>query len=304
MSWTTADIPDQSGRTAIVTGANAGLGLETTAVLAAAGAHVVLACRNQAKAQAAVQQITARVPKASLEVASLDLADLASVRSFADSYRASHSTLDLLINNAGLMAVDQSTTTDGFETQLGVNHLGHFALTAGLLPLLMATPGSRIASMSSMGHRAATGFDVTDLMFTRRRYDRWRPYFQSKLANLYFTAELQRRLTQAGAPTIAVSAHPGASSTDLGFEGSGFTNLGTRLLMPVAAQPASRGAQPMLRAATDPGVRAGEFYGPRWLVRGHAVRETPSRLARNAANALALWDASAELTGVTPTFTT
>lgn len=295
MGWTPADIPALDGRRAVVTGANAGLGLEITRLLAAAGAEVVMACRSVPKADRAAEQVRAALAAAKLDVRPLDLADLDSVAAFADGFTGG---LDLLVDNAGLMAVDESRTAQGFETQFGVNHLGHFALTARLMPHLLATSGSRVASMSSMGHRAARGEPDPRL---ERPYDRWQAYFRSKLANLHFTAELQRRLTAAGASTVAVAAHPGASSTDLGTEGG---SLGNRLLaplLPLLAQPAAVGALPMLRALTDPGVRGGEFYGPRFVLQGRApVVETPSRAARDAAAARRLWDMSVELTGLEP----
>jgi protochlorophyllide reductase len=300
--WTRADIPPQTGRLAVVTGANAGLGHEIALALATAGARVVLACRNPGKADAAAAAIRDAAPHAELEVRTLDLADLSSVRAFAEGLAADHDRLDLLVNNAGLMAVDRSRTADGFETQVGVNHLGHFALTARLLPLLVGVPGARVATMASIGHRAAR-LDLTDLMYERRRYDRWHPYFQSKLANLLFTAELQRRLRESGSPAIAVAAHPGASATDLGWEGHGLGNRFVQLMAPRFAQTAVEGALPMLRAATDPSVRGGEFYGPRWFMSfGEPVLETPSGPARDPENARRLWDVSAELTGLTPAF--
>ena len=295
MGLTIADIPDLNGRRAVVTGANAGLGLEIARALAARGAQVVLACRNVEKAERATIDIRRGTPAAQLDVHALDLADLDSVAAFADGLDG---RLDLLVNNAGLMAVDESRTAQGFETQFGVNHLGHFALTARLLPLLLSTPGSRIGSMSSMGHRAARG--QSDPRLTRS-YDRWQSYFQSKLANLLFTAELNRRLTEAGASTIAVAAHPGGSSTDLGTEGSSLSNRLLAPMMPLLAQPAAVGARPMLRALTDPAVRGGEFYGPRFVVRGATpVREKPSSAARDAAAARRLWAMSGELTGLEP----
>jgi protochlorophyllide reductase len=228
----------------------------------------------------------------------LDLADLASVAAAAEHVQAHEPRLDLLLNNAGLMAIDHATTVDGFEMQLGVNHLGHFVLTAQLLPLLLATPGSRVVTMSSMGHRAGR-LHPDDLFFTRRGYDRWRPYFQSKLANLLFTAELHRRLTEAGAATMALAAHPGGSNTDLGFEGTGLTNRMFKLFVQIATQSAVIGALPFVRAATDPEARGGQFHGPRWVVRGYPVRETPSRRARRADDTRILWARSEELTGLT-----
>ena len=297
--WSTSDIPDLSGKVAIVTGANAGLGLEITKGLAGAGATVVMACRNLDKAGAAAAQVRALVPDADVDVRRLDLASLESVRSFADEFAAGATRLDILGNNAGLMALDRSTTEDGFETQFAVNHLGHFALTAHLVPILRATEGSRVVSMSSMGHRPGR-MHFDDLMFEHHRYQRWGAYFQSKLSNLLFTAALQKRLSASGAPTIAVTAHPGASHTDLGTEGTGLLN---RMLEPFGklfSQSAAVGALPFLRAATEPGVKGGWYYGPRYLVRGHAVAETPSRRARNSADAELLWNVSESLTDLHP----
>jgi protochlorophyllide reductase len=297
--WTTTDIPDLAGKVAIVTGANAGLGLEITKGLAGAGASVVMACRNLDKATAAADRVRSVVPDASLEVRRLDLASLESVRVFAEEFAAGATRLDILGNNAGLMALDRSTTEDGFEMQFGVNHLGHFALTAHLVPILRATPGSRVVNMSSMGHRPGR-MHFDDLMFDHHRYQRWGAYFQSKLSNLLFTAALQKRFAASGAPTIAVAAHPGASHTDLGTEGTGLVN---RMLEPfgkVFSQSAAVGALPFLRAATEPGVKGGAYYGSRYLVRGHAVAETPSRRARNAADAELLWNVSESLTDLHP----
>jgi len=295
VSWSLSGIPDLRGRTAIVTGANAGLGLEITAALAGRGARVVLACRSTARADAAADEVRRRCPDAVLEVRVLDLADLDSVADFAAGLRSEHDRLDILVNNAGLMAIDEARTAQGMEMQFGVNHLGHFALTVRLLPLLLATPGSRIGTMSSVAHRGARGLPAPA---GERHYRRWPAYSHSKLANLLFTAELHRRLTEAAAPTIAVAAHPGSSDTDLGTEGSGLFNLPMRRLFPLVTQSARAGAAPMLRAVTDPGVRGGEFYGPRFLTRGAPVRETPSRAARDMRTARWLWDVSVALTGL------
>jgi NAD(P)-dependent dehydrogenase (short-subunit alcohol dehydrogenase family) len=302
VSWSPDDIPDLTDRIAVVTGANAGLGLDIAHALAGRRARVVLACRGTAKAAAAASAIRARTPGARLEVRRLDLADPASIAEFADGVLAAHNRLDLLVNNAGLMGIDEARTAQGLEMQFGVNHLGHFALTARLLPLLLTTPGSRVGSMSSMGHRLARGSADPQL---RLPYRRWQSYFHSKLANLLFTAELHRRLTEAGAGLLAVAAHPGGSRTDLGTEGSGPLNRAlSSVLAPVLMQSAELGARPMLRALTDPGVRGGEFYGPRFVMRGAAaVRETPSRAARDAAAARRLWDLSVELTGLEPAVT-
>ncbi len=292
MTWTLAD---QHDRLAVVTGANSGLGLQIATHLAAAGAEVILACRNVGKAEDAAAGIRAGQPDAKVAVASLDLADLASVQGFSEQLLADRDRLDLLINNAGLMAVDRGHTVDGFEMQFGVNHLGHFALTNRLLPLMVGTAGSRVATMSSFGHRA--GRIHFDDLQSSRRYRRWDAYFQSKLANLLFTAALQRRLRDGGT-TAAVAAHPGFSSTDLGTEGASLSNRAMSTVVPLFTQSATRGAQPMLRAATDPAAAGGEFYGPRFMAAGGPVRETPSRRARNAGDAERLWKVSAELTGV------
>jgi protochlorophyllide reductase len=292
--WTASDMPDLHAKVALVTGANSGLGFVIADRLAATGATVILACRNTEKAENARSKILATTPSAIVEVLALDLASLASTREAAQEFVTSGRSLDLLINNAGLMALDKSETVDGFETQFGVNHLGHFSFTAELLPTLLATRGSRVITMSSMGHRAGK-MHFNDLMFTER-YDRWRPYFQSKLANLLFTLELHRRLQARGAEAMALSAHPGASNTDLGQEGGGITNK-AMTIVPLLAQSAARGAEPALRAATDPTAQPGSFYGPRWIVRGAAVVEKPSTRARNSSDAQRLWDISENLIG-------
>lgn len=289
--WDERNIPDLHGKVALVTGANSGLGLETSKFLANHGATVIMACRNLEKAERAAAEVGHDA-----EVIELDLSSLASVADAAKQLCDSSGRLDILINNAGLMAIDQSKTDDGFESQLGVNHLGHFAFTAQLAPLILETPRSRIVNVSSIGHRLGA-LRADDLMFDRRRYDRWRPYFQSKLANLLFTLELQRRLSEAGSATSALAAHPGASRTDLGREGTGLTNM---VLKPgaVLVQPAWLGALPIVRAAVDPAAEGGDFYGPRFLVAGYPVREKPSRRARDAADARRLWERSEEMTGV------
>jgi NAD(P)-dependent dehydrogenase (short-subunit alcohol dehydrogenase family) len=298
-SWTLADMPDQTGRVAVVTGANSGLGLAIADALAGAGARVVMACRNEEKAAAAAASITAKAPKGSVEVRRLDLADLGSVAAFADSLLADEASLDLLANNAGLMALDQGRTVDGFEMQFGVNHLGHFALTARLLPLLTSTPSSRVVTMASFGHRPGR-LRVDDPSFERRKYNRWTAYFQSKLANVLFSSELQRRLAASGAPTISVAAHPGYSHTELGVGDGGFANSINALAARYVAMSPERGALPFLRAATDPAVAGGTFWGPHLLTYGRPVSETPSKRARNADDARALWELSEELTDLHP----
>lgn len=297
--WALTDMPDQTGRVAVVTGANSGLGLAIADALAGAGARVVMACRNEEKAAAAASTITAKAPKGSVEVQRLDLADLSSVAAFADALLAAGVSLDILANNAGLMAVDESRTADGFETQFGVNHLGHFALTARLLPLLTSTPSSRVVTMSSMGHRPGR-IRLDDPNFERRKYNRWTAYFQSKLSNMLFTSELQRRLDLMGAPTIAVAAHPGYTRTDLGVGDGGIANKFNEQAARFLAMSAPTGALPFLRAATDLSVASGSYWGPHLLSWGKPVKETPSKQARNADDARGLWELSEQLTDLHP----
>ena len=296
MPWTEKDIPPLAGKTALVTGANSGLGLAAAKILSTHGARVIMACRNATKAAAAADQIRATAT-GPVEIVSLDLADLASVDACAAAVNTKEPSLDLLLNNAGLMAVDKATTAQGFEMQFGVNHLGHFALTAKLAPLVLKTPQSRIVNMASFGHRGGK-LRLDDLFFEKRGYKRWPPYFQSKLANMLFTSELHRRLTEAGRETKALAAHPGGTSTDLGYEGKGISN---KLMRPAQLflQSAHAGAMPFVRAAVDPHAKSGQFYGPSFMMWGPPRVETPSRRARNADDARALWDKSEELTGVT-----
>ena len=293
--WSERDIPDLSGRVAVVTGANRGLGREVTRYLAGAGARVIMACRDEAGGEEAAAAVRAEHPTALVEVRPLDLASLASVEKFA-SELAGEPRLDVLGNNAGLMAVDRGLTADGFELHMGVNHLGHFALTLRLLPLLQATTGSRIVTMSSIVARVGH-VDLDDLFWERRPYERWQAYCQSKLANLLFTFELDRRLRASGSPTAALAAHPGGSRTGLGNTGGSLSN---RLLpaWKLFAQSAAGGALPFVRAATDPKAFAGEYYGPQLQVWGPPVRERPSRRSRDPELAAALWARSEALTGV------
>jgi NAD(P)-dependent dehydrogenase (short-subunit alcohol dehydrogenase family) len=291
--WTERDIPDQTGRVAIVTGANTGIGYETARALARKGADVTLACRSREKGEAAASRIGAGHPKVRAVFQALDLADLESVRLFADDFRKTHDRLDLLVNNAGVMVPPESRTKQGFELQLGVNHLGHFALTRGLLDLLKATPGARVVSVSSMAHRMGR-MDFDDLHFTRRGYDAWAAYGQSKLANLLFTFELQRRLEAEGVDVIAAAAHPGWTGTDLQRH-----SWYARLLNPLLGMSPAQGALPTLRAATDPDVRGGDYYGPHGFqeMRGHPVRVGTTEAAKSVEDAARLWELSEELTG-------
>jgi NAD(P)-dependent dehydrogenase (short-subunit alcohol dehydrogenase family) len=296
-SWSFADISNQEGRTAIVTGGNSGIGFEISRALAAKGARVVLACRNSRMAESAAQRIRELTPDSKIETVELDLASLESVSSAADQIVARYPQLNLLVNNAGLMAVDFKRTVDGFETQIGVNHLGHFALTLRLLPILSKTDESRVVTMSSIGHRSGK-IDLIDLNYEHRKYRRWEAYFQSKLANLLFTSELNKRLNSQNAGVKALSAHPGVARTDLGTEGSSLSN---RLLSPnnpLVSQSAASGALPALRASTDPTAGGGDYYGPRWYFRGYPVLETPSHTARNLTLASQFWGLSESLTNL------
>jgi NAD(P)-dependent dehydrogenase (short-subunit alcohol dehydrogenase family) len=297
--WGASDIPDQHGRTAVITGANSGIGLEAARYLAARGAHVVLACRDEGKAAAAAAAIAAGVPGAEAETLALDLSSLESVRSAAAEIRSRYPRLDLLVNNAGVMMPPLGRTTDGFELQFGTNHLGHFALTGLVLPSLLAVPGSRVVTVSSNGHKVGRiRFD--DLQW-EHGYRRMGAYAQSKLANLLFTYELQRRLAAAAAPTIAVAAHPGTSDTALVRHLPAFAQLGSRL---VPNQGAAMGSLPTLRAATDPAVAGGDYYGPAGL----GEFAGPPRLVRSSSRShdeaaqRRLWSVSEELTGVTFAF--
>ncbi len=300
-AWSAADVPDLSGRVAVVTGANRGLGREVTRYLAGRGARVIMACRDDAAAEATAAALR-RSPAApgvaagpgQLDVRPLDLASLASVERFAAGL-AGEPRLDLLFDNAGVMAVDRGLTADGFETHMGVNHLGHFALTTRLLPVLRSTAGSRVVTTSSMGARLGH-LDLGDLLWERRPYDRWQAYLQSKLANLLFTLELDRRLRAAGSATAALAAHPGGARTSLGRHGRSWMNKLVPLWTPFL-QPASIGALALLRAATDPAARSGEYYGPRFQVWGRPVRERPGRQARDPGVAARLWEESERLTG-------
>ena len=303
MKWTEADIPDQTGRTALITGANSGIGFEAARALAEHGARVVLACRSRVKADAAVQAIATTAPAADVSVLELDLADLDQVTVAAATFASAHDRLDLLINNAGLMAIPKQTTVQGYEMQLGVNHLAHFALTGRLLDRLLATPGSRVVSISSQGHRP--GRIAFDDLQSEQKYGPWKAYFQSKLANLLFVAELQRRLTAADSPTLALAAHPGGSRTNLGHENPGgilntIGHVGRPVIEKIALQSAAMGALPTLRAATDPAVVGGEYFGPDGLgeQRGHPRVVGRSRRAQDEDVARRLWEVSEELTGV------
>ncbi|WP_181779143.1 SDR family NAD(P)-dependent oxidoreductase [Pseudonocardia pini] len=292
--WTEQQIPDQHGRVAIVTGANTGLGFETARMLAERGAAVVLAVRDVEKGSRAAARMTGDVT-----VQALDLTSLTSIRSAAADLRAAHPRIDLLINNAGVMYTPRQTTADGFELQFGTNHLGHFALTGLLLDRLLPVPGSRVVTVSSIGHRIRAAIHFDDLQW-ERSYSRVGAYGQAKLANLMFTYELQRRLAPHGT-TVAVAAHPGASNTELARHTPAALRLPFTWLAPLFTQGADRGALPTLRAATDPAVVGGQYYGPggRGEARGYPTLVTSSPDSHDLVAAQRLWTVSEELTGVT-----
>jgi NAD(P)-dependent dehydrogenase (short-subunit alcohol dehydrogenase family) len=291
--WTVTDIPDQNGRTAVVTGANTGIGYEIAIALAARGANVVLAVRNLRKGMAAAELIARRYPDANVAVQELDLASLASVAEAADALRSSHDRIDLLINNAGVSMTPKSTTHDGFELQVGTNHLGPFAFTGRLLDRLIPTPGSRVVTVSSLGHRL--GRIRFDDLQSERSYSSGSAYNQSKLANLLFTYELQRRLT--GKNTIAVAAHPGTSHSEL----TRHLAAPVRLEFKRLEQNTEMGALPTLRAATDPAVLGGQYFGPGgpFETRGYPKVVASSDRSHDTAVGQRLWAVSEELTGVT-----
>jgi NAD(P)-dependent dehydrogenase (short-subunit alcohol dehydrogenase family) len=299
--WSTADVPDQSGRVAIVTGANTGLGYHTAAVLAQSGAHVVLAVRNLEKGNLALARIVAAHPNADVTLQDLDLGSLDSVRAAATALRKAYPRIDLLINNAGVMWTPKQLTADGFEMQFGTNHLGHFALTGLLLDNLLPVRGSRVVTVSSMGHRIRAAIHFDDLQW-EHHYDRIAAYGQSKLANLLFTYELQRRLAAREQPTtIAVAAHPGTSNTELTRNLPAIIRPAAAVVGPLLFQNAAMGALPTLRAATDPDVEGGQYYGPDGLgeQRGHPKLVSSSAQSRDEDLQDRLWKVSEELTGVT-----
>jgi NAD(P)-dependent dehydrogenase (short-subunit alcohol dehydrogenase family) len=296
--WTESHIPDQRGRVAVITGANTGLGFDTARALAAHGATVVLAVRDTEKGKQAAERITAAASGADVSVQQLDLSSLASVRTAAEELRSRFAAIDLLINNAGVMYTPRQNTADGFELQFGTNHLGHFALTGLVLDRMTAVPGARVVTVSSVGHRIRARIHFEDLQW-ERSYDRLQAYGQSKLANLLFTYELQRRLAAAGAPTLAVAAHPGFSNTELARN----SPVVLRALVPlgrVLAQSPAQGALPTLRATTDPAVLGGQYYGPDGPgeLRGAPRVVKSSAQSHDAALQQRLWAVSEELTGV------
>jgi NAD(P)-dependent dehydrogenase (short-subunit alcohol dehydrogenase family) len=301
VTWTSADIPDLTGRTAVVTGANSGIGFRAAVELARHGAAVTLTARDPGRGADALARLRTEVPAADAALAQLDVADLASVRAFVAAYGPAE--LDLLINNAGVMAVPLRHTPDGFESQFGTNHLGHFALTGLLLPRLLARPGSRVVTVTSGVHQIGR-IDFADLD-AHRGYRKWPAYAQSKLANLLFTFELQRRADAAGVDLRSVAAHPGYAATNLQAAGPRLAGKkamerATAVVTRLVGQSAEAGALPTLRAATDPAVRGGEVFGPDGLLQLHGTpKQVPvSRRARDRALAERLWTVSEEKTGV------
>ena len=301
MAWSTNDIPDQSGRIAVITGANSGLGFEASRELARKGATVIMAVRNTDKGEAAAERIRATVPGAAIEVRQLDLGSLDSVRAFAERVREEHDHVDILLNNAGLMATPKGRTKDGFETQVGTNHLGHFVLTQELMPALEAADAARVVTVTS-------GARMQGQTLTEARtqvaddYDPWRAYGDSKLANYQFAIELARRLEAAGSSVSSLVAHPGLSHTNLQVAtaaggGTGVSGRFWKVAARYVGMSALGGALPVLRAATDPGAANGEFYGPRWTMRGAAVRLGPDEKRSAKADTARMWDISESQTG-------
>ncbi len=302
MSWTIADIPGQAGRTAVVTGANGGLGLETARALAGAGATVVMAARNQEKAAQAEESIRRGVPGASLEIVELDLGSLASVRAAAERILADHAAIDVLVNNAGVMGIPERKTADGFELQFGVDHLGHFALTALLLPALLRADAARVVTVTSTAHHMARAVDPEN-PHLEGRYGPWRAYGQAKLANFHFGLGLDRKLRKAGAPAASLIAHPGLSNTELQVvsveeTGGGLSQRFFRSLAASTGMTPAQGALSQLRAATDPGAKGGELYGPLFVSNGPPVRKPILRRLGMERAVDRLWQVSERETGV------
>ncbi|HEY9113216.1 MAG TPA: oxidoreductase [Bacteroidales bacterium] len=291
--WTHNHITDQSGKTVLVTGANSGTGFETAKEFAGNNATVIIAVRNLEKGNEAAAKIKKDFLKADVTAMKLDLSSLASVRKFAADFKAKYDKLDILINNAGVMVPPYSKTEDGFELQFGTNHLGHFALTGLLIDLLLKTENSRIVTMSSMAHKAGK-INFDDLHY-EKKYNKMAAYGQSKVANLFFTYELQRKLEAIGSNTIAVAAHPGWSATNLGRHNKLFD-----IVAPIFGQNSLQGAWPLLYAATSPDVKNGDYYGPEGFmeIKGHPKKVRSTSYSQNLQVADKLWEKSVELTGV------
>ena len=308
MSWSTHDIPDLSGRRAVITGVTGGLGLHTAIGLARHGAELVVTARDARKAEKAVARIADRATGARVDVVSLDLADLADVRRAVAEVSKAYDRIDILVNNAGIMVPPRhARTVDGFELQMGTNHLGHFAWTAGLWPLLKDS-AARIVTVSSLTHATVGGIDLTALTpeGSSRRYRRWQAYGESKLANLVFALELNRRAKTAGLGVVSVAAHPGYASTNLTktgptVNGLSLPGIGLHQVTRIIGQPAALGAWPLLMAATDPSLTGGEYVGPSGIrgLRGRPKLVGMTRAARDEELARDLWAASESAIGTT-----
>lgn len=301
MSWTTAEIPDLTGKTAVVTGANGGLGLESARALAGGGAHVVMAARNQAKAQVAYDEIIATFPDASLEIVELDLGSQESTKQAAVAIADRHQSIDILINNAGLMAMPERRTSDDFEMQLGVNHLGHWTFTAGVLPSLLAAEAARVVTVTSTAHHTGRAIDPDNVNMDGK-YSAWGAYGRAKLANYHFGLGLQKEFEGRGLSAQSLVAHPGLSHTNLQAHtveqgGGGPSAPFWAWMARHTGMSSADGALPQLRAATDPNARGGEFYGPRWVNTGAPVRKPVLRPGSNEAIET-LWEVSERETGV------
>jgi len=300
-NWTTIDIPDLSGKTIIVTGGNGGLGYQAVKAYAEKGAKVIMACRNSAKGEEAKKQIIGIYPTADITVMELDLMDLSSVRSFATKFTQSQTRLDILLNNAGIMMGPYGLTKDGFENQIGTNHLGHFALTGLLLEMLKKTPKSRVVSVSSIAHKNGV-MNYENLLYEKGDgYTPMKAYSRSKLCNLLFTYQLQRFFESNNFDCMAVVAHPGVSSTNLFHQMASKWVL--KLIDPLfqaATQPAAMGALPELRASTDPNAKGGDFYGPagNFEIKGYPVLVQSNKASHDTESARKLWEASEKLTGI------
>jgi len=299
--WTTKDIPDLSGKVMIVTGGNSGLGFESAKAFVSKGAEVVLACRSKDKGERARSELLQRVPEGSVEVAEIDLASLQSVRQFAEEFQQSYSRLDVLLNNAGIMTTPYFQTQDGFEGQTGTNHLGHFALTGLLLPVLQKTSRSRVVNVSSIAHKAGK-MDFENFLFDQGKgYSPMKAYGRSKLSNLLFTYELQRFFEVNGMDSRAVAAHPGVSQTELFryLDEKWYFRL-VRPLFNAITQDSTMGALPQIRASVDPDVKGGEFFGPSafFEMKGFPVQVHSNRASNNREHARRLWEVSERLTGI------
>lgn len=302
MAWTPDDIPDLTGRVAVVTGANGGLGLVTAHELSAKGAHVVMAARDQEKARTAEEQIRARNPQASVEIVPLDLGSLASVADAADKVRAAHEAIDILVNNAGVMAMPERRTVDGFEMQFGVDHLGHFALTARLMPALLQADRARVVTVTSVARFRGRGLDAKNPHLDGH-YRPWRAYAQAKQANYHFGLGLQQQFERAGVRAQSLLAHPGLTNTDLQARavregGGGWGAALSEVMAKRSGMSPAEGARPQLRAATDPRARGGELYAPRYVSNGPAVRRPILRRWDLQKRIAELWEVSERETGV------